>query len=209
MADEHTYLSSYDESIPTYGSPPIYIEKMQACISFGTYVKLTDGRLAQIWSRSETGINVTLLSKLVSSPPFQESSPLIEGLNEVTATLESATVSCSEIEDLIFVLHPQKLIEEGMSAYGIDNLFLCRFREMPSKTLMALASADVSTFPSEYDKSPLLFSVAYCYSRHIWNDLLLFQQVLRRALSSYSLKQGTRDQKVDKVLFSCQGWAYL
>jgi hypothetical protein len=224
-------MDSLDDTVPSFASPPFFVPLLNSFIAFGTHVHLKDGKIIQIRTRrapppedscrpgcASTPIyEGTLLSHIGNPPPQDNPSPLLAGKAEITLRLKSISFELSDIGELVFVLHPDRLVSEGTSAYGIDNVYICRsyvplhrtvFSLMPMQAseLQFLTDEQFLSFPSEHEGcNPFL----RCYTKDIWTGLNLVQETLRMKMSSYSEKQGTFCRAMDKVVLSTDCFCYI
>ena len=149
----------------------------------------------------------------MQSPPLQQTSVLIEHIQELHETSTIIAVAANEIQELAFVFHPEHLIQEAFSAFGIFNFVLCRFkRDQFSSSLHELSKEDINPFTIWRIDEPLkMWSLPHCasYSRIIFDDLSSFQDSLWRIFNYTSQKQGHVCRNGDKVRVQMETWEYL
>ena len=223
-------MDSLEDTVPSYSSPPFFVPLLNSFITFGTYVTLNDGKIVQIRTattrveathsqRSAPNLiyQGTLLSHIGNPPPLDNPSPLLGGKAEVSLMPKSFQFDLSDIRELCFVIHPDRLVSEGTSAYGVDNVYICRsyvplhrsemsLLPVQSSELAFLSEDEFVSFPSEHEGSnPYL----RCYTKDIWTGLNLVQETMRVKMSSYSEKQGTFCRAADKVVLSTECFCYI
>jgi hypothetical protein len=212
---------TYDDSVPTYSELPFYVPKLGTYIGFGSFIMVPGDEggflILQIRSRSvdsstRSSVDVTylyhgtLFSLIGNPPPLDIASPLTEGLREVGMRPMSLSFNLVDIIEICFIFHPDGIIAEAPSAFGISNLFICRSYVDCNNKVLDLTNEGFFSFPSDHHT---FNQFTKCYSKQIWRELLLVQDVLRTRLSSYSESQGTFCRTTEKVVVSSDMFQYI
>jgi hypothetical protein len=198
----------------------IFIPSVQKSLPVDSYVLLSGGEKKVVkligYNKDEGNagfVDCTVLELLMQPPPLQQTSVLIEHIQELNETSTTIAVPANEIEEVAFVFHPEHLIQEAFSAFGIFNFFLCRFkRDQSTSSLQELSKEDINPFSSRRIDVPLqMWSLPHCasYSRVIFDDLLSFQDGLWRIFNYTSQKQAHVCRNGDKVRVQMETWEYM
>jgi hypothetical protein len=191
---------------PFFSFVPIYLGTLEALVHFGTFVRTRDNGVVRMLCSNDPddgSFQCQVCSNLDPPPPMDRPSPLLLGVQEICLTHTRVIVSPDDVVDFVFVFHPETITTAAIAAYGMTDVFICRFFREPTGHLL---EEQVFSFPTDSLLFPLHFR---CHPLVIWDDLLVIQESFRRCLSTTSSLEKDQWLQKEKLKISKETWVYF
>jgi hypothetical protein len=198
----------------TSSDSPIGIPSLQGYYYPGTSVMLQSGLIVYLkCNRNALGTTVEVepmkrfseaqASFKIVRQPITE--PNLVGLNELVTTGKSVSISVDDIQELVFIFHAEKLIEDFPQAFlhGMENVFVCRYDHQGNTH----DTERWATFPS--DMEVYKANNIPCQNSDIWRSLIDIQYEMHKILGRVSEKQGLFSRNRSNLRLSLTSWYYI